>query len=60
MGVSDPAVVDWVKANAHWLDWIGPAVGAIAVVVVGKALAKRKEGKTEASVPAAQAGPPPQ
>jgi YjbE family integral membrane protein len=60
MGVTDPAVADWVKANAHWLDWIGPAVGAIAVVVVGKALAKRKEGKTEASVPAAQAGPPPQ
>ena len=59
MGVTDPAVLDWVKANAHWLDWIAPAVGAVLVVVVGKALAKRKEGKPEASVPATLAGPPP-
>src|SRR3954470_19884498 len=51
MGVTDPAVVDWVKANAHWLDWIAPVVGAVLVVVVGKALARRKEPKGEASVP---------
>src|SRR3954468_24013624 len=51
MGVTDPAVVDWVKANAHWLDWIAPAMGAVLVVVVGKALARRKEPKGEASVP---------
>jgi len=50
MSVTDPAVVDWVKANAHWLDWIGPALGAVLVVAVGKALAKRKEPKGEASV----------
>src|SRR5881394_1881016 len=50
MGVTDPALVDWVKANAHWLDWIAPAVGAILVVVVGKAVARRKEPKGEASV----------
>jgi YjbE family integral membrane protein len=53
MSVTDPAVVDWVKANAHWLDWIAPAVGAILVVVVGKALAKRKEAKGAANIPAA-------
>src|SRR5205814_4674943 len=29
MGVTDPALADWVKANAHWLDWIAPAVGAV-------------------------------
>jgi len=51
MGVTDPAVADWVKANAHWLDWIAPVVGAVLVVVVGKALARRKEPKGEASVP---------
>ena len=50
MAVTDPAVVDWVKANAHWLDWIGPALGAFFVVALGKALAKRKEPKGEASV----------
>jgi len=51
MGVTDPAVADWVQANAHWLDWIAPVVGAVLVVVVGKALARRKEPKGEASVP---------
>ena len=51
MGVTDPALADWVKANAHWLDWIAPVVGAVLVVVVGKALACRKEPKGEASVP---------
>jgi YjbE family integral membrane protein len=58
MAVTDPALIEWVKANAHWLDWIAPALGAIAVVVVGKALAKRKEAKPEASVSTAQPGPP--
>ena len=51
MGVTDPALAEWVKANAHWLDWIAPVVGAVLVVVVGKALACRKEPKGEASVP---------
>jgi predicted tellurium resistance membrane protein TerC len=53
MGVTDPAVVDWVKTHAHWLDWIAPVVGAVLVVVVGKALAKRKEAKGPANIPAA-------
>jgi len=53
MGVTDPALADWVKANAHWLDWIAPAVGAVVVVVIGKALAKRKEAKGPANIPAA-------
>ena len=57
MAVTDPAVVDWVKANAHWLDWIGPAVGAVLVVVVGKALARRKEAKGPENIPAAPSGP---
>jgi YjbE family integral membrane protein len=59
MAVTDPAVADWIKSNGHWLDWVGPALGAIAVVAVGKGLARRKDAKTEASVPAAQPGPPP-
>ena len=52
MAVTDPSLVEWVKANAHWLDWIGPAIGAIAVVAVGKALARRKVAKPT-DVPAA-------
>jgi predicted tellurium resistance membrane protein TerC len=58
MAVTDPAVVTWVAENAHWLDWVAPAVGAIAVVLVGKGLAKKKEAKAEANVPAAPSGPP--
>jgi YjbE family integral membrane protein len=50
MAVTDPSVVDWVKANVHWLEWIAPAVGAVLVVGIGKALARRKEPKGEASV----------
>ena len=52
MAVTDPSLVEWVKANAHWLDWIGPAIGAIAVVAVGKALVRRKVAKPT-DVPAA-------
>jgi YjbE family integral membrane protein len=48
MGVTDPAVADWVKTNAHWLDWIAPVLGAILVVVVGKWLGSRKEAAPEA------------
>src|SRR5207237_10064502 len=28
MGVTDPAVADWVKANAPWPDWSAPGGGA--------------------------------
>jgi hypothetical protein len=34
-------------------------VGAVIVVVIGKALAKRKEAKGEANVPAAPSSSPP-
>jgi YjbE family integral membrane protein len=50
MAVTDPAVVEWVKANAHWLDWVAPVIGAVLVVTTGKLLARRKEPKGEASV----------
>jgi len=43
MGVTDPSVAAWVNANASWLHWIGPAFGAVAVVAVGKWLARRQE-----------------
>ena len=44
MGVTDPAVAEWVNQNANWLHWGAPAVGAVFVVVLGKWLAKRQQG----------------
>jgi YjbE family integral membrane protein len=42
MGVTDPAVAEWVNTNASWLHWGAPALGAVLVVAVGTWLAKRK------------------
>jgi YjbE family integral membrane protein len=42
MGVTDPAVAEWVNANASWLHWGAPVLGAVLVVAVGSWLAKRK------------------
>ena len=43
--VTDPAAVDWVKANAAWLhDWqFAPGVGAVFVVALGKWIARKKD-----------------
>jgi YjbE family integral membrane protein len=38
MGVTDPLVLPWVDANAHWMHTGMPVFGALLVVVVGKAL----------------------
>ena len=43
MLVGDPVLKDWVDANAAWLHYAGPVGGAVAVVAVGKWLAKRGE-----------------
>lgn len=42
MLVGDPAVKDWVNANASVLHYAAPIAGAILVVVFGKILAKSK------------------
>src|SRR5437763_5720784 len=54
MAVTDPAVADWVDANAHWLHWGAPAAGAILVVALGKGLARKKEARAAATVSAPQ------
>ncbi len=41
MAVSDPAVKDWIDANAAWLHYALPVGGAVAVVAIGKWLASR-------------------
>lgn len=43
MAVSDVAVSDWFKATLPAATWIGPILGAVLVVVVGKMLAARAE-----------------
>ncbi|RJG02101.1 TerC family protein [Noviherbaspirillum sedimenti] len=45
MLVSDVAVHDQVMAALPLAKWLGPALGAIAVVAVGKALAARTEAR---------------
>jgi YjbE family integral membrane protein len=47
MAVSDPLVMDWVDANAKWLHYAGPAVGAVFVVAIGKWLAARAEARED-------------
>jgi YjbE family integral membrane protein len=44
MGVTDPALAHWIGANMQWIHTfdVAPAVGAVAVVAVGKWLAGRK------------------
>ncbi len=41
MAVTDPSLKDWVDANAAWLHYGAPALGAVLVVAVGKMLAAR-------------------
>jgi YjbE family integral membrane protein len=36
MLVSDPAIRDWVNANAAYLHWVSPAVCAVLVIATGK------------------------
>lgn len=36
MLITDPAIADWVNANAHWLHTVAPAFGAVAVIALGK------------------------
>jgi len=56
MAIGDPAVMEWVNEQAAYLHYLAPALGAIGVVLVGRALARRKEAEPraagEAEVPA--------
>ncbi len=42
MAISDPAIRDWLLPYKSWLGWVGPIVGAVMVVAVGKLLASRR------------------
>ena len=45
MAISDPAVVGWIDANAAFLHWVAPAVGAIGIVLAGRFMARRAEAR---------------
>jgi YjbE family integral membrane protein len=42
MAIADPAIKDVIEARAHYLDFVAPVIGAVAVVVVGRLLARRQ------------------
>jgi YjbE family integral membrane protein len=48
MILTDPAVADWINANAHYLHTVAPAAGFVFVIAVGKWLARRAEAESEA------------
>ena len=52
MAISDPAVKEWIDANAAVLHYLAPALGAAGVVLVGKWLASRAEAAEAATHPA--------
>ncbi len=54
MGVTDPAVKDWVDGHAHWLHEAVPIAGAVFVVAVGKAITAAKAPKAEQAPEKAQ------
>jgi YjbE family integral membrane protein len=43
MAVTDPVLLSWVDAHAHWMHDAMPAMGALLVVAVGKLIASHKE-----------------
>ena len=45
MVVTDVALKDWFAANVPMASWIGPVVGALLVVVIGKMLAARAKSR---------------
>jgi YjbE family integral membrane protein len=54
MAVGDVVTKDWVDANAAWLKYGAPVIGAVGVVAVGKLLAGRARPR---GVAATSAGP---
>jgi YjbE family integral membrane protein len=54
MAVGDVVTKDWVDANAAWLKYGAPVIGAVGVVAVGKLLASRVTPRAAA---ATSAGP---
>jgi YjbE family integral membrane protein len=53
MAIADPSIKDTVESGFqykgfHYMEWVAPIVGAIAVVVVGRLLARRRAAHADA------------
>ena len=58
MVVGDIVTKDWVNANAKWLHYGAPVIGALLVVAVGKLLGRRKQAASSAGPIDLAAEPP--
>ena len=45
MVITDPVDAEWINANAAWMHYVLPVAFAAMVVVVGKQIARRQEGR---------------
>jgi len=50
MAIADPAVKDAIESHAHYLEFVAPVLGAAAVVIVGRLLARRRQSAAAAEV----------
>jgi YjbE family integral membrane protein len=53
MAITDPIVVGWVDAHAHWMHDAAPFAGAVLVVALGKLIATHKASAREGATAAA-------
>jgi YjbE family integral membrane protein len=49
MAVGDPAVKDWIEANASFLETVAPIAGAAFVVIVGKLIERKHKSQHAAT-----------
>ena len=49
MAIADPAIEPFITAKAHFLEYVAPLAGAAVVVIVGRALAKRRNAQAHAA-----------
>ena len=51
LATHDPLVQEWIDAQAPWLDYVAPALGALLVVIVGRLMASaRRTGQPQQMV----------
>ena len=55
MAIADPSIKDALDARFHYMEWVAPIVGAVAVVLAGRMLAQRQRQTKGAEANAAPA-----
>jgi YjbE family integral membrane protein len=56
MAITDPVIMPWVDANAHWIHDAAPAAGALLVVALGKLIAAHRQMARQEEVTAEASG----